>query len=127
MVSVTIVTWNSAQYLDECFAALAAQDYRDLEVILVDNDSKDDTRKKLQAVEGKWRVIYNEHNEGFAEGQNNPEEFEPEKNVGGFASGQEDLEEFPEDSKLGGFARGQQAESHIHEGTFGTVEGEPEE
>ncbi len=70
MVSVTIVTWNSAQFLDECFAALAAQHYRDLEVILVDNDSKDDTRRKLQAVEGKWRVIYNEHNEGFAEGQN---------------------------------------------------------
>jgi GT2 family glycosyltransferase len=70
MVSVTIVTWNSAQFLDECFAALSAQDYRDLEVILVDNDSKDDTRKKLREVEGKWRVIYNEHNEGFAEGQN---------------------------------------------------------
>ncbi len=70
MVSVTIVTWNSAQFLDECFAALAAQDYRDLEVILVDNDSKDDTRQKLQAVEAKWRIIYNEHNEGFAEGQN---------------------------------------------------------
>ncbi len=70
MVSVTIVTWNSAQYLDECFAALSLQDYRNFEVILVDNDSKDDTRKKLQAVEGKWRVIYNEHNEGFAEGQN---------------------------------------------------------
>jgi len=64
---------------------------------------------------------------GFAEGQNNPEEFEPEKNVGGFASGQEDLEEFPEDSKLGSFARGQQAESHIHEGTFGTTDEAPEE
>jgi hypothetical protein len=65
---------------------------------------------------------------GFAEGQNNPEEHEPEKNVGGFASGQEDLEEYPEDSKLGSFARGQQAESHIHEGTFGTTDDdEPEE
>jgi hypothetical protein len=64
---------------------------------------------------------------GFAEGQNNPEEFEPDKTVGGFATGQEDLEAHPEGVKLGSFARGQQAESHIHEGTFGTVEGEPEE
>ncbi len=30
MVSVTIVTWNSAKYLDECFASLSLQDYRDL-------------------------------------------------------------------------------------------------
>ena len=64
---------------------------------------------------------------GFAEGQNNPEEFEPEKNVASFAAGQEDIEEYPEDVKLGSFARGQQAESHIQEGTFGASEDEPEE
>jgi hypothetical protein len=63
---------------------------------------------------------------GFAEGQNHPDEFKPDKTVGSFATGQEDLEEFPEDAKLGSFARGQQAESHIHEGTFGSVEGEEE-
>jgi hypothetical protein len=63
---------------------------------------------------------------GFAEGQNNPEEFVPEKTVGAFGTGQEDPEEFPEDVKLGSFARGQQAESHIIEGTFGKVEGEDE-
>ena len=63
---------------------------------------------------------------GFAEGQNNPEEFEPDKNVASFAAGQEDIEEYPEDVKLGSFARGQQAESHIHEGTFGMVESEEE-
>jgi len=64
---------------------------------------------------------------GFAEGQNNPEEHKPDKNVASFAAGQEDIEEYPEDTKLGSFARGQQAESHIHEGTFGVTEEEPEE
>jgi hypothetical protein len=64
---------------------------------------------------------------GFAEGQDNPGEFPPDKTVGSFATGEEDLEEFPEDAKLGSFARGQQAESHIHEGTFGTREDEPED
>ncbi len=70
MVSVLIVTWNSAQCLDECFAALDRQDYRDLEVIIVDNASNDGTRDRLRQVESKWRVIYNEANEGFAAGQN---------------------------------------------------------
>jgi GT2 family glycosyltransferase len=70
MVSVTIVTWNSAKYLEECFAALLRQDHRDLEVIVVDNASEDGTRETLKRVDPRWRVIYNEQNVGFAAGQN---------------------------------------------------------
>src|SRR5580704_12340887 len=70
MVSITIVTWNSAKYLDECLAAVALQDYRDIEVIIVDNASEDGTRELLRRVESKWRVIYNDNNVGFAAGQN---------------------------------------------------------
>ncbi|MGB7556358.1 MAG: glycosyltransferase family 2 protein [Candidatus Korobacteraceae bacterium] len=70
MVSVTIVTWNSAQYLVECFASIEQQDYRDLEVIVVDNASTDDTRELLRGIESRWRVIYNDLNVGFAAGQN---------------------------------------------------------
>jgi GT2 family glycosyltransferase len=70
MVSATIVTWNSAQYLEECFAALAILDYRDVEVIIVDNASEDGTRALLKTVESKWRVLYNDKNVGFAAGQN---------------------------------------------------------
>jgi GT2 family glycosyltransferase len=70
MVSVTIVTWNSAQHLDVCLASIEQQDYRDLEVIIVDNASTDGTRDLLRKVESRWRVIYNERNVGFAAGQN---------------------------------------------------------
>jgi GT2 family glycosyltransferase len=70
MVSITIVTWNSAKYLDECFGALALLDYPDLEVIIIDNASEDGTRARLKQVETKWQVIYNDCNVGFAAGQN---------------------------------------------------------
>ncbi|MGA3318012.1 MAG: glycosyltransferase family 2 protein [Candidatus Korobacteraceae bacterium] len=70
MVSITIVTWNSAQYLDACFASIDQQDYRELEVIVVDNASTDGTRELLRQAEPRWRVIYNERNVGFAAGQN---------------------------------------------------------
>ncbi|HUI84506.1 MAG TPA: glycosyltransferase family 2 protein, partial [Candidatus Binatia bacterium] len=70
MVSITIVTWNSAQYLDECIAALAGQDYAELEVIIVDNASEDGTRGLLGGVDPRWRVIHNDRNVGFAAGQN---------------------------------------------------------
>ncbi len=70
MVSVTIVTWNSAKFLDECFTALSWQDYRQIEVIIVDNASEDGTREVLGRVDPSWRVIYNNENVGFAAGQN---------------------------------------------------------
>ena len=70
MVSVLVVTWNSARYLDHFFASLEEQDFRDLEVVIVDNASTDDTRAHLHRVETKWRVIYNERNVGFAAGEN---------------------------------------------------------
>jgi GT2 family glycosyltransferase len=70
MVSVTIVTWNSAKYLEDCFAALARQDYREIEVIVVDNASEDGTREILRRADHGWRVIYNTENVGFAAGQN---------------------------------------------------------
>jgi len=70
MVSVLLVTWNSASCLDECFASLDRQDYRDLEVIVVDNASTDATRELLRLRDATWRVFYNETNVGFAAGQN---------------------------------------------------------
>ena len=70
MVSVTIVTCNSVQYLRECFASLDQQNYLDFEVIIVDNASSDGTRAVLEQLAAPWRVIYNKQNIGFAAGQN---------------------------------------------------------
>lgn len=70
MVSVLIVTWNSAQYLEQCFSSLEGQEYRELEVVVVENASTDGTRELLRPRESQWRVIYNDRNLGFAAGQN---------------------------------------------------------
>src|SRR5215469_2693417 len=70
MVSVLIVTWNSAQYLEECFAAIDRQTYSDVEVIVVDNASTDDTSVILHARESTYQVIWNDKNIGFAAAQN---------------------------------------------------------
>ncbi len=70
MVSVLIVTWNSAAHLEACFASVERQEFRDLEVVVVDNASTDGTRELLRAHEAKWRILYNDKNVGFAAGQN---------------------------------------------------------
>lgn len=70
LVSVTIVTYNSAPHLEECLKAVFSQEYWPLEVILVDNASSDGTRELLCEYESLARVTYNDRNRGFAKGQN---------------------------------------------------------
>jgi GT2 family glycosyltransferase len=65
LVSVVIVTWNSAPFLRRCLAALAAQTYATIELIHVDNASSDDS---VAIVRGGARAthIINDTNRGFS-------------------------------------------------------------
>ncbi|MGJ5814106.1 glycosyltransferase family 2 protein [Paludibaculum fermentans] len=69
-VTVTIVTYNSARVIERCLDCVLAQDYGSLDVVVVDNASKDATRHILAGYEGRIRVIYNPRNTGFSAGQN---------------------------------------------------------
>ena len=71
-VAVTIVTFNSGRYIAQCLEHVCAQDYRELEIIVVDNDSADDTGTVLRGFEQRhgFRIFYNRENNGFAGGQN---------------------------------------------------------
>ncbi|MBE3066711.1 MAG: glycosyltransferase family 2 protein [Chloroflexi bacterium] len=71
-VSVVIVTWNSGSVLMQCLDRLAQQTFKDFEVVLVDNGSKD---KSLLGLEEKYptlnlRVECLESNRGFAAANN---------------------------------------------------------
>jgi GT2 family glycosyltransferase len=71
-VSVIIVTWNCAAYLSRCLDALAAQLFKDFEVVLIDNGSTDGG---LDAVENHFsglrlRVERLGANKGFAVANN---------------------------------------------------------
>jgi GT2 family glycosyltransferase len=48
LVSVIIVSWNSADYLPHCLDCLSRQTFRDFEVILIDNGSLDGGTDKLE-------------------------------------------------------------------------------
>jgi len=70
MVSVLITTYNSARFLETCLKSLLQQVYKPLEVIVVDNDSSDGTRKVLANATPEIKVVYNDTNIGFAAAQN---------------------------------------------------------
>lgn len=70
MVSVLLVTWNSARFLESCCASIERQEYTPLDVVVVDNASSDGTRELLRAREPQWTILYNDRNVGFAAGIN---------------------------------------------------------
>src|SRR5882724_8534707 len=61
-LSIIVVTWNSARYLPRCLAGIAAQTWPDVEVIVIDNASIDDSR----AIASATRLIANDTNRGFS-------------------------------------------------------------
>jgi GT2 family glycosyltransferase len=70
LVSVSMVTYNSAPFLRRCLDSVLTQDWPRLEVIVIDNASQDNTRDVLESYGQKIRVIFNKQNRGFCGGQN---------------------------------------------------------
>jgi GT2 family glycosyltransferase len=69
-VCVTVVTFNSARYIQRCLESVLRQEGATLEVIVVDNASSDGTRQILQDFAGRIRTVLLPANVGFAEAQN---------------------------------------------------------
>ncbi len=45
---IVIVTYNSADFIEDCLISIAEQDYREWQLVMVDNDSSDDTVKRIR-------------------------------------------------------------------------------
>lgn len=72
-VNVNIVTWNSSDCIVACLEALDKQTYADFQVLVIDNNSSDDTLKQLQLFDrlpDKLQVCKNKENLGFARAHN---------------------------------------------------------
>src|SRR5579862_9605503 len=70
LVSVTLVTYNSGRFIKRCLESVLEQKYPNLEVVVVDNASKDGTVDILEPFADRCRLYYNDENLGFAAAQN---------------------------------------------------------
>lgn len=69
--SVIVLTWNGRHLLEECLDSLLAQTFRDFEIIVVDNGSKDGSVEWLGAnLADRVRTVALSANAGFAGGNN---------------------------------------------------------
>lgn len=73
-LSVHLVTWNGAKYIPQLFASLRNQTFKNFELVVLDNNSKDNTgeliEKELLTWTGSKKFIKSPNNAGFAGGHN---------------------------------------------------------
>lgn len=70
LVSVVIVNWNGLVWLPGCISSLDKQTYENIEIILVDNASTDDSVKWVREHYPKAKIIINNKNFGFSHANN---------------------------------------------------------
>jgi GT2 family glycosyltransferase len=70
LVSIIIVNFNGKRFLKKCFSSIISQTYPSLELILVDNGSKDGSVELVQKHFPGVKIITNGDNLGFAKGNN---------------------------------------------------------
>lgn len=70
LVSIVIVNYNGAELLRQCLRSVFSQSYRLIEVIVVDNNSRDDSIEVTRREFPEAHIIRCEKNLGFAEGSN---------------------------------------------------------
>ncbi len=70
LISVVVVNWNRRDLLRACLESLRAQTYRNLEVVVVDNTSCDNSLEYLKACSPGIKIIANKENLLYSYAQN---------------------------------------------------------
>ena len=69
-VSIIIPHWNNTDILSDCLESITLTSYLDLETIVVDNASTDDSVEWVRSNYPKVKLIENDKNYGYAGGCN---------------------------------------------------------
>jgi len=70
LVSIIIINYNGKLHLEKCLKSLMQVDYKNYEIILVDNNSSDDSINFVKKFYPSVGIIQLEKNYGFAEPNN---------------------------------------------------------
>jgi GT2 family glycosyltransferase len=69
-ITVVVVNYNGGDYLRGCIASLSRQTFTDFELLIVDNASTDGSLEKIGDRPPNTRILRQDTNLGFAEGNN---------------------------------------------------------
>lgn len=69
-ISIIIVNYNTALITEKCVNAILRQQGVEFEIIVIDNDSRDNSLEILRPYQDKFTLIENKDNRGFAKAAN---------------------------------------------------------
>ncbi len=69
-LSIVIVNYNAKEYLKRCLDSLFESSLKNLEIIVVDNASKDGSVEELKKIVPRIKLIVNRNNSGFSSANN---------------------------------------------------------
>ncbi|MEM3957230.1 MAG: glycosyltransferase [Thermoproteota archaeon] len=72
-ISIVVLNYNGMRFLETCLKSLLSSTYKNFEIVIVDNASKDGSveyLKKKYSNNEKVKIIQLDRNYGFAEGNN---------------------------------------------------------
>ncbi|MFH1824891.1 MAG: glycosyltransferase family 2 protein [Candidatus Firestonebacteria bacterium] len=75
LVSIIIPNYNGEKYLSDCLASLRMQNYKEREIIIVDDCSIDDSVEIIKKYFPEVKILRNDKNYGFAKTVNNGIQF----------------------------------------------------
>jgi GT2 family glycosyltransferase len=70
LVSVMVVNYNGTQYLKDCFESIFAGDYENIEVIMIDNYSTDDSVAYVEQHFPRVKIVQTWRNAGYSRAYN---------------------------------------------------------
>lgn len=69
-VAIILINWNSFKFTNDCLISLSKADYENKRVIVVDNDSQDNSLSELKSLHDWVDYVENNDNLGFTGGNN---------------------------------------------------------
>jgi len=70
LVSIIILNYNAGEFLRKCIESVLKSNYKNVEIIVVDNASNDESLNKCQQKFPDIKFIKNKQNHGYCEGNN---------------------------------------------------------
>ena len=69
-ITIGLLTHNSEKYIEPCLNSILAQEYENIEILVFDNASEDQTKSIIKGKYADIRLLESDSNVGFAKGHN---------------------------------------------------------
>ena len=69
-VAIILINWNNSEYTIECIKSLNKTSYRNKKIFVIDNNSNDNSVKKIKNLFSNIDITINKENLGFTGGNN---------------------------------------------------------